>query len=136
MPLYQSKYTVKISLCIAFVFIHYLFICCLLYPNVFLACFNVLLPLLGTPIPCVQSISSGEISKFISLFLFATASSASLFWLFFKLFMRRQFVLEYCSCLSTRDDSLSIFQSITIYHFTFFLTISFLFIKSGRDKFN
>ena len=135
MLLYQSKYTIKISLCIACIFIHYLFICCLLYPNLFLACFNVL-PLLGTPIPCVRSISSGEISKLISLFLFTTTSSVPLFWLFFTLFMRRQFVLEYCSCLSTRDDSLSTFQSITIYCFTFFVTTSFLFIKSGRDKFN
>ena len=32
------------------------------------------------------------------------------FWFFFTPCMRIQFLLEYCSCLSTRDDSLSTFS--------------------------
>ena len=66
------------------------------------------LSLLGTPIWCIWSISS-EIYKSIYFFVLFT-SSASSFWFSFTTSMRIQLLLEYCSCLPTRDNNLSTFS--------------------------
>ena len=104
---------------------------------------GLFLPLLGTPILCVQSISSGEISKSISLFiLFITTSWVSLFWFSFTPCMRIQFLLEYCSCLSTGMTVCQLFQAIlklSPVNYLSFHLFSFdrlRIVKSGRDKFN
>ena len=69
---------------------------------------GLFVPLLGTPILWMRSISPGEISKSISLFtLFTTTSLVSSFWFSFAPRMKIQFLLEYCSCLSTRDNRYS-----------------------------
>ena len=68
---------------------------------------GLFLSLLGTPTLRVRSISPGKISKSIWLFiLFTTTSSVSSFQFSFTPCVRIQFLLEYCSCLSTKYENL------------------------------